>query len=391
MADWRARYRPSDTFPSVTIAGALRPLTSSVRLSVLENMAGMQIYIDKRSDVPARDQLRQQIIFLISTGQLSIGMELPSVRQLARQLKVHHNTISHAYSRLTRDGWLIKKRGSRLVVGGTTKSRIEDFRDLDDLIDRAIRLARSHGYSLQQLTARVRARLLAEPSDHLLLVAPERNLAELIRAEIGEAVGREPDACSVSLLQQNPSIAIGAIVITPGYFAGKVQPAVSADRTVVPISYSLADEHIAAIRNLSQPSVIGVVSVSALFLETANGLLASAIGRRHSFREFLLQKPAGSTNQLILANYFPNEQSLRLADTWRLPDGEAGDRFRVPRVALSASRELASSADLQGIDLLFCDSLGYAVVKHRRCVKYRLISAESLAEIANIANAMLRK
>ena len=344
----------------------------------------MQIHIDKQSEVPARDQLRQQIIFLIGTGQLSIGMELPSVRQLARQLKVHHNTISHAYSQLTRDGWLVKKRGSRLVVGQTTKSRIEDFADLDDLIDRAIRLARSHGYSLQQLTSRVRARLLAEPSDHLLVVAPEKDLAELIRAEIGEAVGHQPDACSTSMLQQNPSIAIGAILITPSYFAARVRPAVSADRTVVPISYSPADEYIAAIRNLSQPSIIGVVSVSALFLETANGLLAPAIGRRHSFREFLLQKPAGSTRGLRLAYYSPNEESLSLSDTWRLPDEKFSDTHRRSHAVLS------SSPDLEGFDLLFCDSLGYAVVKHRRSVKYRLISERSLAEIENIAKAMLR-
>lgn len=348
----------------------------------------MQIHIDKQSEVSARDQLRQQIIFLIATGQLSIGTELPSVRHLARRLKVHHNTVSHAYSQLTRDGWLIKKRGSRLTVGQTTKSQIEDFAGLDDLIDRAIRLARSHGYSLQQLTARVRARLLAEPSDHLLLVAPERNLAELIRAEIGESVGQEPDACSTSMLQQNPSIAIGAILITPNYFAARVRPAVSADRTIVPISYSAADEHIAAIRNLSQASAIGVISVSALFLETANGLLAPAIGRRHSFREFLLQK--SDAGQFRLVDYFPNEQSLRLSDTWRIFDEGSDGTSHRSGVLGDAPRELSMSADLNGFDLLFCDSLGYTAVRHRRSVMYRLISEESLAEIENIANAMLR-
>src|SRR5215472_12283642 len=310
----------------------------------------MQIHIEKRSEVPARDQLRQQIIFLIGTGQLSIGMELPSVRQLARQLKVHHNTISHAYSQLTRDGWLVKKRGSRLVVGQTTKSRIEDFADLDDLIDRAIRLARSHGYSLQQLTTRVRARLLTEPSDHLLLVAPEKDLAELIRAEIAEAMGHKPDACSASMLQEHPSVAIGAVLVTPSYFATKLESVVPADRTLVPISYSLADEHLAAIRDLPNASVVGVVSVSALFLETANGLLAAAIGRRHSFREFLLQNATGGRTGQV-ADYTPNEHPPNLSDTWRLPD----KRFSAT-VSVSRSREaavpapkLSLSADLQGL------------------------------------------
>jgi len=369
--------------------GAIATFDTAGYACVVQNTVGMQIHIDKQSEVPARDQLRQQIIFLIGTGQLSKGTELPRVRELARRLKVHHNTISCIYSQLTGDGWLKKRRGSRLVVGQTANSRIEDFADLDDLINRAIRLAGSRGYSLQQLTARVRARLLAEPSDHLLVVAPERDLAELIRAEIGETVGHEPEACSASVLQQNPSIAIGAILITPSYFAGKVQPAVPAERTVVAISYSPADEHIAAIRKLSQPSVIGVVSVSALFLETANGLLAPAIGRRHSFREFLLQKPVGSTGQLRLADYFPNEQSLNLSDTWRLPDERFDDRFRLSRVPGDAASELSWSPDLRGFDLLFCDSLGYAVVKHRKSVRYRLISEESLAEIENVANAML--
>jgi GntR family transcriptional regulator len=359
--------------------------------SVAGNTVSMQINIDKRSEVPVRDQLRQQIIFLIGTGQLSIGMELPSVRQLARQLKLHHNTISHSYSQLTRDGWLVKKPGSRLVVGQATKSRIEDFTDLDDLIDKGIRLARSRGYSLQQLAAHVRARLLTGPSDHLLLVVPERGLAELIRAEIAEAVGLEPDACSVSLLQQNPSIAIGAILIVPSYFAAKVQPAVPADRIVIPISYSPADEHIAAIRKLSRPSVIGVVSVSALFLETANGLLAPAIGRRHSFREFLLQKPAHDTGQFTIADYIPNQQSLELSDTWRLPDERFSDTFRLSQIRRSPAREPSSSGDLKSFDLLFCDSVGCAAVRHRKSVKYRLISEESLAEIENIASAILRQ
>ena len=124
--------------------------------------------------------------------------------------------------------------------------------------------------------------------------------------------------------------------------------------------------------------------MSALFLETANGLLAPAIGRRHSFREFLLQKPGGSTRGLRLADYSPNEESLSLSDTWRLPDEKFSDTH-------GRSHAVPSwSPNLEGFDLLFCDSLSYEVVKHPRGVKYRLISEKSLAEIENIAKAMLR-
>src|SRR5215471_4470494 len=109
----------------------------------------MKIHINKQSEVPVREQLREQIIYLLGTGKLGVGSTLPSVRELARRLKVHHNTVSHVYADLARDGWLAKRRGARLVVGRSAGNlRMEDFADLDDLIDRAIRLARSHGYSL---------------------------------------------------------------------------------------------------------------------------------------------------------------------------------------------------------------------------------------------------
>jgi GntR family transcriptional regulator / MocR family aminotransferase len=58
----------------------------------------MQIALSKTSDVPLRQQLTEQIVFLITTGQLHLGEELPSVRALARMSKVHHNTVSEAYA-----------------------------------------------------------------------------------------------------------------------------------------------------------------------------------------------------------------------------------------------------------------------------------------------------
>jgi GntR family transcriptional regulator len=352
----------------------------------------MEIRIDKQSEVPVRDQLRQQLIFLIGTGQLSIGSALPSVRELARRLKVHHNTVSHVYSQLARDGWLIKKHGSRLIVGRqVSESQIESFADLDDLINRTIQLARSHGYSLQQLTDRVRERLSAQPPDHLLLVAPERQIGTLMRAEIREASGQEPDACSVSMLQQNASIAIGAVVITPSYLMTKVDPFLATDRMVVPITYSGADEHVAAIGSLTQASVIGVVSVSAFFLETANGLLAPAIGSRHSFREFLFVEASGSgTREARFISYVPNQDAPELSEIWAIPE----ERFRCqcpisrPAHGSTAEPEWLSSDDLRGLDLLFCDSLAYRIIKHPRKLKYRLISPESLVEVDSAAKSM---
>jgi GntR family transcriptional regulator len=81
----------------------------------------MEIHIDGSNDVPIRRQLTEQIMFLIANQRLRDGELLPSVRELARRLKVHHNTVSEAYQDLVQRKWLERRRGSRWLSsrGGT--------------------------------------------------------------------------------------------------------------------------------------------------------------------------------------------------------------------------------------------------------------------------------
>src|SRR5215471_19720000 len=115
-------------------------------------MSTSNIRIDSSSDVPIRQQLTEQIIFLIATGELAENHQLPSVRELARRLKIHHNTVSDAYRDLTLRNWVEGKRGSRLsVVSRKTLPVPRNARSLDDLINLTIQLAQAMGYSLQAL------------------------------------------------------------------------------------------------------------------------------------------------------------------------------------------------------------------------------------------------
>src|SRR5215831_7159051 len=120
----------------------------------------MNIRINPQSDVPIRYQLTEQIVFLIVTDRLKAGQKLPSVRELARRLKIHHNTVSESYQDLVRRSWLQRQRGSRLVVAAReVLTPPPNAQTLDDLINGTIRIARLLGYSLQQLRERVRERL----------------------------------------------------------------------------------------------------------------------------------------------------------------------------------------------------------------------------------------
>src|SRR5215469_794142 len=225
----------------------------------------MKVHINRQSEVPVREQLREQIIFLMGTGKLSIGDTLPSVRELARRLKVHHNTVSHVYADLVREGWLVTRRGARLVAvqqnGDSRKGRGKPA-NLDDLINLMVRFANEHAYSMQQLATRVRERLLAEPPDHLLLVEPETEMGSLMREEIRRAIGQAPAGCTVARLQQDPGLAIGAVLLSPCYLVDGLECIPSKDRRIVPLTYTSGDRHLDLVRSLREPSAVGLLSVS---------------------------------------------------------------------------------------------------------------------------------
>lgn len=67
--------------------------------------------IDLSSSVPAYQQIVGEIRALLVAGELAPGDPLPTVRQLAADLTVHHNTVAQAYRQLAEEGWLDLRRG----------------------------------------------------------------------------------------------------------------------------------------------------------------------------------------------------------------------------------------------------------------------------------------
>lgn len=75
-----------------------------------------QIVIDLRSPAPAVRQLIDQLRHLLVTGALKPGEALPSVRRLAIDLGLNHNTIAEAYRALAAEGWLELAQGRSVRV-----------------------------------------------------------------------------------------------------------------------------------------------------------------------------------------------------------------------------------------------------------------------------------
>ena len=72
----------------------------------------MEIVIDTSHSVPLFSQLVAQIKKAVISGELNSGSTLPSIRQLANDLNLNHNTVAKAYRLLERDS-VIETRGYR--------------------------------------------------------------------------------------------------------------------------------------------------------------------------------------------------------------------------------------------------------------------------------------
>ncbi len=294
----------------------------------------MDIRISKDSGVPIRLQLERQIAFLIAIGELKPGAYLPSVRGLATRLKIHHNTVSQAYKDLVDGNLVERRRGSRMVVSfqGKQVSK-EGVTDIDDVINAAIQIAQEQGFTLQELRQRVHERLMAQPQDHILIVGEEVELRQLIVEELKQYLECPIETRSLSELSSNRSLIIGALVAGIPGITFKIAPLIPKDRPSFNLTLSAADRHVALVRELREPSAIAVVSISKFFLKTARGLLAPAIGQRHTLREYLL----------------PSEK---------------------PRT-------------LRPFSVVFCDSITCRQLKGPNIVHYRLISTKSIEGLMN--------
>ena len=100
----------------------------------------MDIVLNRRGGVPVRDQLVTQLELKILGGELAQGQRLPSVRALARRLKVHHNTVSAAYQDLEAAGHVELQRGSGVFVRGGGPRILTEARGLDEMIRLALPL-----------------------------------------------------------------------------------------------------------------------------------------------------------------------------------------------------------------------------------------------------------
>jgi GntR family transcriptional regulator len=111
--------------------------------------------------MPLYAQLTRAIQFAIATGRLRIGEQLPTVRQLAVELRVNANTVAKVYAELEREGVLETRRGVGTFVGARhfhTRSRQDQKEHLRELTDRFVEEASALGFSVDDLLQQLQGR-----------------------------------------------------------------------------------------------------------------------------------------------------------------------------------------------------------------------------------------
>jgi GntR family transcriptional regulator len=120
------------------------------------------IHIDTTDPLPLYAQLERGICLAIATGQLTVGDQLPTVRQLAVTLRVNANTVAKVYTELERTGVLESRRGvGTFVRAAVSEDAAEAARhqQLGQLADRFLIEVARLGFSLPELLKHLQGKL----------------------------------------------------------------------------------------------------------------------------------------------------------------------------------------------------------------------------------------
>jgi GntR family transcriptional regulator len=237
----------------------------------------MEIVLNRRGGVPVRDQLVAQLELRILGGKLAPGEKLPSVRALARRLRLHANTVSAAYRRLVSSGHVEVRRGAGVFVLPAGATSLESARDLDEMIQVALREARQRGFSWPEIRAAVERWLAAAPPERVVTVDPSRAMAELLAAEIRPALPLPVVARALPEVRQSPRLLEGALTVTLPYHVAALRRA-APWAVVLTVTLEFEARAREAISRLPRGSMALVVSHSETVLPFAGTLLRSLRG-----------------------------------------------------------------------------------------------------------------
>lgn len=246
----------------------------------------IQFRIQPDSEIPASNQLFNQIRFAIASRQYPPGYKLPSTRALAMQTGLHRNTISKVYRQLEEDGFVESLAGSGIYVraqghegGSRLRSPIlEQYpqaykvvqQALDDLLSQGCTLSQAREIFLAEIDWRLRC------SARVLVAVPRQDIGagELMAGELEQALKIPVQLVATEELATVLELTSSATVVTSRYFIADVE-LIAAPKAVRVIPLDIHDyaKELNIVRTLPVDSCIGIVSVSSGILRATEVII----------------------------------------------------------------------------------------------------------------------
>jgi GntR family transcriptional regulator len=117
----------------------------------------MKIIVSNRSGVAIYEQIKEQIKAAIFSGELREDDVLPSIRQLARDLKISVITTTRAYGDLEQEGFIVNVQGKGCYVLPRNKelARENALHKMEDGLGTAIAAAKAEGITKKEIIERL--------------------------------------------------------------------------------------------------------------------------------------------------------------------------------------------------------------------------------------------
>lgn len=251
----------------------------------------VQFQIKPDSEIPASNQLFNQIRFAIASRQYPPGHRLPSTRQLAMQTGLHRNTIGKVYRQLEENGLVEALAGSGIYVKalgheGGSKLRSPTFdkypeasqmvkRSLDELLSKGCTLNEAREMFLGEIDWRLRC------SARVLVTAPSNDIGigKLMAQELEKSLDIPVQLVPLEELSATIEQVPSGTVVTSRYFIRTAEE-IAAPKSVrvIPIDIYDYSQEIKLVRELPKGSYFGIVSLSSGLLRATEVIIHSIRG-----------------------------------------------------------------------------------------------------------------
>lgn len=127
----------------------------------------MKVIIKNKIDTPIYEQIKQQIINSVLDGELREGEQLPSIRQLAKDLKISVITTTKAYNELERDGYITAVAGKGYFASPRNNDLLKErlMYLVESSLEAAVRDGKNAGLSGEELVSMLRSEIEAQGKD----------------------------------------------------------------------------------------------------------------------------------------------------------------------------------------------------------------------------------